>query len=1478
MTAIPQPSPASLVTDRIVEPLRQVARRRWRVSAIRGAFQALIVALTLLLPVSLFFGFLPNLPVSLRVALAALAWGAVAAAAVYFLRPALRRRRLAQAAREVERRMDVQERLSSAVELADETDPRFAGSPELLAHLVRQAEQDAARVNAAALVPAKPVLQRWSAALAPVLIIWLTLGALWPRPVLRGLYLTFMPWKPAAPAMLSDVVVTPGDVTVPAGDPVAFTARVNTGDDSGDVARATLTARYASGQVREFVLNRTGPREFALTMEGVREAFEYRVRTDRGDSPSYRVSVLPRPAISSLDVHYDYPSYTGLAAVNHKGADGAVAGVVGTHATLTLHLSAPIDTTKSRLLMNEGRRDEWSEPLTLAPGTPSSYRAKVVIRNSGQYRVRLVNADGITNSDDHPRPITATDDHEPTVAVTSPRESDLKVRPDDTVPVRFEAGDDFGVSKVEAVVRVDDGPEQAFEVTAPQGSEDRRRVEGEYRLSVGEHLKRQGVAPDRAKTVTYFLRATDNRDPDPQARESGRHTLTIDRGINDIYAVRETRERQKDLQAAIREAIHRLNQAESPAHDLRHAGRDQDANEDWVRQARQRAEQATDLLAGASKDLAKAANEQLDTGFDAVAQEAKDIATNPIREAADLMGQTLLSIGRTEARSKSAEQAQKQIADARKRLERLMEGVDKAAAQAEANALIEDAAEKQEQLADAIEQSPPPNPDAPNNAELTPPERQAQQDLLNRVEQAVSRSEALRDGKAVQVAQRLAELTERVQRAREQQQDVGKQTDRLADALDARERVGEIADRQRELNQQIRDFALDDRPQIERAEAQPPDVGHQQQIVNELHGGNPNRAHELQRDSVNRLRQAAERLRRHAARDDLRPTEPRKAALEAARQNVERAEQAAREANQAGEQLREAVKDKDDARRRNDARAKAREAAEAVAKQADQAAAVAGQAAREAADHAREAEARAAAAERDAGAAPDEGARQAARAAAQSAQAAAKNAAEAKQAAEAAVQSTRRAKEAADEARQAVWQNDADEAAGQLKQAGDALREARKQYERAARENALADQAVAAADAAAEAAALAERQQALAELTKPAAEALAKATQDLPSPQDLGQRAREVQQQARQAAQAAEQLERLAAERDDPSVAERADAAHEALEEAAKAAEAAARAEGEVASKQEAARKAREKSAQAQMAANESAQKASDAGHQAAAARQRAAAAEQTANAEGARRSTEQASQLEGQSAQAARQGQQAGEQASAAAQQAQAASDAAQTNQAEAVKAQSEAGRALAEAMQALRGVRESVAAAGEAGQGDEGAQSGDPQSPQESMAQAARQVQEGLNAQRQAMQNMPQAARQAAHALEQAAESLAAAQSAQGSQANGQSPSQGQARAPSKGQGQGEGAAAGAQPGQTSESRQGVSLAGGASGEAPPPAAVEALGLSSGDWAKLPPQMQRDLLNAAQQSGPPAYREMIKNYYVRIARLRPDEAGAGK
>ena len=214
MTAIPQPGASRLVSERLTKPLREVAARQWNVLAAAGVLRAVAAGLGLLLATSLLLGFFDAIPAWLRITLAAITWAAVLATATYFLRPALRRRTLSDAAFTVEQCVTgLNERLSSAVELSSAPEP-FAGSPVLIRHLLRQAETDAAAVRPHAIVPAD-VVKRAALTPAALLVVWLVLAVLIPRPLLAGLYRTLMPWHDHLPVLLSTIVVTPGDVTLP---------------------------------------------------------------------------------------------------------------------------------------------------------------------------------------------------------------------------------------------------------------------------------------------------------------------------------------------------------------------------------------------------------------------------------------------------------------------------------------------------------------------------------------------------------------------------------------------------------------------------------------------------------------------------------------------------------------------------------------------------------------------------------------------------------------------------------------------------------------------------------------------------------------------------------------------------------------------------------------------------------------------------------------------------------------------------------------------------------------------------------------------------------------------------------------------------------------------------------------------------------------------------------------------------------------
>ena len=69
------------------------------------------------------------------------------------------------------------------------------------------------------------------------------------------------------------------------------------------------------------------------------------------------------------------------------------------------------------------------------------------------------------------------------------------------------------------------------------------------------------------------------------------------------------------------------------------------------------------------------------------------------------------------------------------------------------------------------------------------------------------------------------------------------------------------------------------------------------------------------------------------------------------------------------------------------------------------------------------------------------------------------------------------------------------------------------------------------------------------------------------------------------------------------------------------------------------------------------------------------------------------------------------------------------------------------------------------------------------------------------------------------------------------------------------------------TTDAKEGISFAG-----LPitlPPSLLD-MGITADQWAVLPPLVKKDLLNAAQQNGPPAYRQMMREYFAKVAKMQ--------
>ncbi len=1367
MSAIPQPA-TQMISERILSPLREVSRRQWFVLAAKGALQTLVVSLGVLLAAALLLGYFPMMPALLRVPLALAFWAAVIWSAVHFLRPALQKWTLSRAAAQVEHSLPhVQERISSAVELSDEVDPRFRGSQELVAHLVRQAEDDAASVNPQSVVSSKG-LMRWVGYLAPVVLAWLLLTILKPLPIEAGLYRMLTPWRSALPPMLSRIAVSPGDKTIAQGDDLEITASVSTdvAKTNEEIGKATMVSKYASGQTVGRTLADAGLRKFNTKLDNVQAGFKYMVSTDKGDSEWYTITVNPRPGIASLDLKYDYPSYTALPARTELNRDGTVEALVGTRITLTVHTSGgPLSDTaelKNQMVIQSATKDAADhEPLTvkLVKQTDSDYAASFVVSNNATYFIQLANSFGLSNKEaKQPHSIIAIPDQVPTVVIQSPGAS-IAVRPDDTVPVQYIAADDFGVSMLEALVQVDDKPQKSIKLRLPTG--DRRNIKDTWKLSVAQTLSSQSIA--EATQITYQLKVTDTRDPEPQFSFSNKQTLKIDKNTQS-YVDKLTKEEKQKLEQAIDKAIAQLNQAEPKVQPLRNA----DPNHTPTAQEKQQAHESQQQLTDAARDLKAAAKEEEHTPFADVAKKVEQIADNKIEKSAEDVAKAELNADNPKERAEQATQAQQELADARQQLQNLKNDVQQAEQKAEAAQALEQAAREQAQVAKDIAEHPE------NKAQND----QKQREAIQKLQEALQKNAALQDAQAQQVAQKLAELANKVQELQKQETAQQDQTAKQEQQQQAQQAANALAQEQQKLNDQINNFAQQDKNALQAANAQPPSKDQENAIVNALNKNDLAQAAQQAKQQAQQLQQDAQQAQAQANAANPNKTPDQQAQAQQDQANQQAAQQDQNAANQAAQALQQdaqAAAQQQKAPQANDAAAQqAQQAAQAIEKQAD--------------------------ATKAANADVQKGldaAKQDAQQAAQDAQAAAQ-AANAQQA-----------------------QQDLQKAAQELQKAGQELAKAEAQNAQADAQAAAAQDKADAQAAADQAKQLADAQAAIAQKADQQAQAQAQAQQNAQPAQQAAQAQQQLAQQTQQAEQQAAALQQQAQQANNDNVAQRADQAQQALQDAAKEQQAAAQ-------------------AQAQGQPDQAAQ------HQ-------DAAQQNLAKAEAQLRGLPDAQQLA---------------QADAQAQAAQAGQP--EAGQPEAGKPEQGQGQPEAGKPEQGQGQGQPEQGQGqgqpEQGQGqghpEQGQGQGQPaQTPQQAQAQAAQLAQEAAAAQQQALQPNPQAAQQAAQALAQAAQANAAAQPGQPGQPEAGTPEQGHEPGHEPGQ------ESSPTPGDTLVSGQGISIqqTGGANGR---PESVVALGISASDWAKLPPLVRKELMNAAQQSGPPAYREMIKNYFVKIAR----------
>jgi hypothetical protein len=344
-------------------------------------------------------------------------------------------------------------------------------------------------------------------------------GALRPQWARNGLVRVLHPLSPTTHLLATEPAVSPGDVELVEGSPLTIEAQVPRPAFGPAPDAVELEYRLAELDWAHSVMQPVDDGRFRCAFDAVRQPMVYRVRAGRSVSPAYRVTLQYRPRVERLQVTVRAPEYAGGQVRELKPNVGDVVGLDGSSIELELSASVALSSGQIELATDK--------PVRLSIGGVDRRAASgsFVLRRSGDYAIRLTDANGLPNLRPPRYSLTAEPDQPPLAAITSPAR-DLILPANNELELTLEAEDDIGLTRLALQARQPTGEWQTQQEW-PVTESGRRRHSEHVRLSLATF----GLKVD--DVLLYRLAAWDNRPPTPNVGIGRTWSITVAEASHD---------------------------------------------------------------------------------------------------------------------------------------------------------------------------------------------------------------------------------------------------------------------------------------------------------------------------------------------------------------------------------------------------------------------------------------------------------------------------------------------------------------------------------------------------------------------------------------------------------------------------------------------------------------------------------------------------------------------------------------------------------------------------------------------------------------------------------------------------------------------------------------------------------------------------------------------------------------------------------
>ena len=336
--------------------------------------------------------------------------------------------------------------LSSAIQLRPEIERnRFGYSNVFIAKLIWQAHQSLSQIDLKRVFRSELLLHKKNGMLSLFAILVFVITT-WIFPnSMKDFALAFedIPKNPIDAVLVRISDVKPGDVLVEPGTDISFSAKV-TGTLGAPV---NIFYRSKNGTWHDInMLRAINEITYHCDIKSVTQSLEYYIVSKGTRTDIFQVEIRREPTLIRFQLKLNFPLYTQLSPELLEKNFGDVNALIGTQVSFEGDVSKPV--VQAKLVFDA------SNSVLLDVTDRTHITGDFVVRQSEEYYLELVGADGLINSDPIRYMINAIEDQIPKIEILIPGK-DVVLDDSMMVGLKTSAMDDYGIKLVRIVCRVE---------------------------------------------------------------------------------------------------------------------------------------------------------------------------------------------------------------------------------------------------------------------------------------------------------------------------------------------------------------------------------------------------------------------------------------------------------------------------------------------------------------------------------------------------------------------------------------------------------------------------------------------------------------------------------------------------------------------------------------------------------------------------------------------------------------------------------------------------------------------------------------------------------------------------------------------------------------------------------------------------------------------------------------------------------------